>query len=135
MTQISGNADVPDMGRRQFLNLITFGTITGVALGALYPVVKYFIPAGSGGAGGGLTAKDKLGNDIIVSDQGTYYATTQNGQCTAKDSDCASATSFHKHMPQGIFALGMWLGSNLCQHLQNRRANRGFHGLQLRSCG
>lgn len=68
MTQISGNADVPDMGRRQFMNVLTFGTITGVALGALYPVVKYFIPPSSGGAGGGVTAKDALGDDIIVSE-------------------------------------------------------------------
>ncbi len=68
MTQISGNADVPDMGRRQFMNVLTFGTITGVALGALYPVVKYFIPPSSGGAGGGITAKDALGDDIIVSE-------------------------------------------------------------------
>lgn len=61
------NPDVPDMGRRQFMNLLTFGTVTGVALGALYPVVKYFIPPSSGGTGGGLIAKDKLGNDISVS--------------------------------------------------------------------
>ena len=68
MAQISAhNPDVPDMGRRQFMNLLTFGTVTGVALGALYPVVKYFIPPSSGGTGGGLTAKDKLGNDISVS--------------------------------------------------------------------
>ncbi|MGK7878885.1 MAG: cytochrome b6-f complex iron-sulfur subunit, partial [Crocosphaera sp.] len=31
MTQVSGSSDVPDMGRRQFMNLLTFGTITGVA--------------------------------------------------------------------------------------------------------
>lgn len=68
MTQISGSSDVPDMGRRQFVNLLTFGSITGVALGALYPVVKYFIPPSSGGAGNGITAKDALGNDIIVSE-------------------------------------------------------------------
>ena len=68
MTQISGSSDVPDLGRRQFMNLLTFGSITGVALGALYPVVKYFIPPSSGGAGGGITAKDALGNDIIVSE-------------------------------------------------------------------
>jgi cytochrome b6-f complex iron-sulfur subunit len=67
MAQLSGSADVPDMGRRQFMNLLTFGTVTGVALGALYPVVKYFIPPSSGGAGGGLTAKDALGNDVIIS--------------------------------------------------------------------
>ena len=68
MAQISGSSDVPDMGRRQFMNLLTFGSITGVALGALYPVVKFFIPASSGDEGGGVTAQDKLGNDIIVSE-------------------------------------------------------------------
>lgn len=56
------------MGRRQFMNLLTFGAVTGTALGALYPVVKYFIPPSSGGTGGGVTAKDALGNDIQVSE-------------------------------------------------------------------
>lgn len=68
MAQVSGSADVPNMGRRQFMNLLTFGTITGTALGALYPVVKFFIPPSSGGSGGGVTAKDALGNDILVSE-------------------------------------------------------------------
>ena len=76
MTQISGSSDVPDLGRRQFMNLLTFGSITGVALGALYPVVKYFIPPSSGSAGGGVTAKDALGNDIIVSE---YLTTHPSG--------------------------------------------------------
>jgi cytochrome b6-f complex iron-sulfur subunit len=79
MTQFSGNPDVPDMGRRQFMNLLTFGTITGVAAGALYPVVSYFIPKSSGGVGGGLTAKDKLGNDIVAS---AFLATHQPGDRT-----------------------------------------------------
>lgn len=55
------------MGRRQFMNLLTFGAVTGTALGALYPVIKYFIPPSSGAAGGGVTAKDALGNDVVVS--------------------------------------------------------------------
>ncbi|MCM1983865.1 cytochrome b6-f complex iron-sulfur subunit [Lyngbya confervoides] len=67
MAQVSGSPDVPDMGRRQFMNLLTFGTITGTALGALYPIVKYFIPPSSGGTGGGVVAKDALGNDIVAS--------------------------------------------------------------------
>lgn len=50
------------------MNLLTFGAVTGTALGALYPVIKYFIPPVSGGAGGGVMAKDALGNDIIVSE-------------------------------------------------------------------
>ncbi|MEL7038791.1 MAG: cytochrome b6-f complex iron-sulfur subunit [Cyanobacteria bacterium J06592_8] len=68
MTQISETPEVPSMGRRQFMNLLTFGSATGVALGALYPFVKYFVPASSGSSGGGVTAKDALGNDIIVSE-------------------------------------------------------------------
>ena len=52
MTQLS-SSDVPGMGRRQFMNLLTFGSVTGVALGALYPVVNYFIPPRAAGAGGG----------------------------------------------------------------------------------
>lgn len=67
MTQASGNPDVPDLGRRQFMNLLTFGTITGTVLGAAYPVIKYFIPPSSGGGGGGVTAKDALGNNVVAS--------------------------------------------------------------------
>lgn len=55
------------MGRRQFMNLLTFGTTTGVVLGGLYPVVRYFIPPSSGSGGGGITAKDAVGNDVIAS--------------------------------------------------------------------
>ena len=66
MTQASG-ADVPSMGRRQFMNLLTWGSTAGVVLGGLYPVVRYFIPPSSGGSGGGITAKDALGNDVVAS--------------------------------------------------------------------
>lgn len=79
MAQLSGSADVPGMGRRQFMNLLTFGTITGVAAGALYPVVKYFIPPSSGGVGGGVTAKDALGNDIVASE---FLASHKAGERT-----------------------------------------------------
>ncbi|MER3434263.1 MAG: cytochrome b6-f complex iron-sulfur subunit [Leptolyngbya sp. ERB_1_1] len=68
MAQLSESSDVPSMGRRQFMNVLMFGSEALVALGALYPVVKYFIPPSSGGASGGVTAKDALGNDIVVSE-------------------------------------------------------------------
>jgi cytochrome b6-f complex iron-sulfur subunit len=79
MAQFSESMDVPDMGRRQFMNLLTFGTVTGVALGALYPVVNYFIPPATGGAGGGTTAKDSLGNDVSV---GQFLASHNVGDRT-----------------------------------------------------
>ncbi|WP_247215872.1 cytochrome b6-f complex iron-sulfur subunit [Synechococcus sp. C9] len=67
MASVSSSADVPDMGRRQFMNLLMTGGLTATALAALYPFVSFFIPAGSGGsAGGGIIAKDALGNDIKV---------------------------------------------------------------------
>ncbi|WP_390883203.1 Rieske (2Fe-2S) protein [Kovacikia minuta] len=68
MAQLSGSSDVPDMGRRQFMNLLMVGTGMTTVLGALYPVVKYFIPPSTGGSSGGVTAKDALGNDVLVSD-------------------------------------------------------------------
>lgn len=68
MTQISGSSDVPNMARRQFMNLLMVGSGTATVLGALYPVVKYFIPPSTGSGSGGATAKDALGNDILVSD-------------------------------------------------------------------
>ncbi len=68
MAQVSATPDVPDLGRRQFMNLLTFGTITGTALGALYPIVKYFIPPSTGGGSAGVLAKDAQGNNVIVSE-------------------------------------------------------------------
>ncbi|QYO63883.1 cytochrome b6-f complex iron-sulfur subunit [Leptolyngbya sp. 7M] len=68
MSQLSGNPDVPDLGRRQFMNLLMVGSGAVTVLGALYPVVKYFIPPSSGGTGGGVIAKDALGNDIVASE-------------------------------------------------------------------
>ena len=48
------------------MNLLTFGSVTGVALGALYPVVNYFIPPRVAGSGGGTTAKDEAGNNVTA---------------------------------------------------------------------
>ena len=56
------------MGRRQFMNLLTFGSATGVALGALYPVVRYFIPPSSGGVGGSIPAQDAQGKPVVASE-------------------------------------------------------------------
>ena len=61
------NDKVPSLGRRQVMNLLTFGAITGVALGALYPVVSYFIPPGEAGSSGGSLAHDELGKPIAAS--------------------------------------------------------------------
>jgi cytochrome b6-f complex iron-sulfur subunit len=55
------------MGRRKFMNLILGGSAAVTTLGAAYPFLAYFVPPSSGGAGGGVAAKDALGKDIIAS--------------------------------------------------------------------
>jgi cytochrome b6-f complex iron-sulfur subunit len=67
MSQASISNDVPSMGRRQFMNVLLGGAVGGTVLGALYPVVQYFVPPSSGSSGGGVTAKDALGKDIVAS--------------------------------------------------------------------
>ncbi len=54
--------------RRQFLTLLTTGAIGGAVVGALYPVVAYFIPPGTGAASSGVEARDKDGKVIKVSE-------------------------------------------------------------------
>lgn len=66
MTDASRSIEAPSMGRRQLLTAMTGGSIGVVALGALYPFVKYFIPPSSGGGNAGVLAQDALGNAISV---------------------------------------------------------------------
>jgi len=76
MSQAAIPNEVPSMGRRQFMSLLTAGSAGVVVLGALYPIVNYFIPPKKGGSGGGVSAKDSLGNDIKASE---FLATHQAG--------------------------------------------------------
>lgn len=60
-------ARVPDMGKRNLLNLLLLGACSLPAAGALGPYLLFFVPPSSGGEGTGLVAKDALGNDIVAS--------------------------------------------------------------------
>ncbi|URE28993.1 Protein binding transcription factor zinc ion binding [Musa troglodytarum] len=57
---------VPDMGKRQLLNLLLLGAVSLPTVGMLIPYTYFFVPPGSGGAGGGTIAKDALGNDVTL---------------------------------------------------------------------
>jgi cytochrome b6-f complex iron-sulfur subunit len=48
------------------MNAILVGAIGVSTLGLAIPYIAFFVPPGSGGAGGGVTAKDALGNDVTV---------------------------------------------------------------------
>lgn len=64
----ASDADVPDMAKRTTMNILLGGSVTGVALGMLYPFTFFFVPKSSGGGAGGVTAKDALGNDLKRAD-------------------------------------------------------------------
>jgi cytochrome b6-f complex iron-sulfur subunit len=62
---VEEGAFVPDMERRNIMNLIlVFGGALPAVGGLAVPYVLFFIPRGGGGGGGGLTAKTKAGDDI-----------------------------------------------------------------------
>lgn len=57
-------SEVPDMAKRKVMNLLTLGAVGAPATAILGPYLYMLVPKGSGGAGGGIVAKDALGNDI-----------------------------------------------------------------------
>ncbi|XP_058073134.1 cytochrome b6-f complex iron-sulfur subunit, chloroplastic [Magnolia sinica] len=59
---------VPDMGKRQLMNLLLLGALSLPTAGMLVPYASFFVPPGSGGEGGGTIAKDAIGNDVIASE-------------------------------------------------------------------
>ena len=57
---------VPDMPRRSTMNAILVGAVGVSTLGLAVPYLSFFVPRTGGGAGGGLIARDALGNDVTV---------------------------------------------------------------------
>jgi len=57
----------PSLSRRQLLNFLTGATVAATAGAALYPVAQFFAPPREVTEGGGILAKDKLGNPIPAS--------------------------------------------------------------------
>ncbi|XP_074380735.1 cytochrome b6-f complex iron-sulfur subunit 2, chloroplastic isoform X2 [Apium graveolens] len=57
---------VPDMDKRNTMNLLLLGALSLPGTAMLVPYATFFAPPGSGGGGGGTPAKDALGNDVIA---------------------------------------------------------------------
>lgn len=57
----------PSMSRRQLLNFLTGAVVATTAGAALYPAAKFLTPPAETEEGGGILAKDKLGNPIAAS--------------------------------------------------------------------
>lgn len=58
---------VPDMGKRNLMNLLLAGAVSLPTAGLLGPYLYFLVPPSSGGGGLVVTAKDALGNDITSS--------------------------------------------------------------------
>ncbi|XP_072951150.1 cytochrome b6-f complex iron-sulfur subunit, chloroplastic [Typha angustifolia] len=59
---------VPDMGKRELMNLLLLGALSLPTAGMLVPYASFFVPPGTGGAGSGTYAKDALGNDVVAAE-------------------------------------------------------------------
>jgi cytochrome b6-f complex iron-sulfur subunit len=57
----------PSLSRRQLLNFLTGAAVAATAGSALYPIAQFFVPPREVTEGGGILAKDKLGNAIPAS--------------------------------------------------------------------
>ncbi|KAG5179101.1 cytochrome b6-f complex iron-sulfur subunit [Tribonema minus] len=60
------DAFVPDMNRRVAMNLILAGSAGVVVLGLAVPYIAFFVPKSAGNAGGGVIARDAVGQDVTV---------------------------------------------------------------------
>ena len=60
----AAGADVPDMGKRNTMNLLLLGAVGAPASALAGGFVYFLVPPSAGGAGGGVVAKDKIGNDV-----------------------------------------------------------------------
>lgn len=87
----ASDADVPDMAKRNTMNLLLGGAVGTAAAGMLYPFAFFFVPKGSGGAGGGTVAKDALGNAV------------------KKDEYLASHATSSRELVQGLRGDATWL--------------------------
>lgn len=58
--------EVPDMNKRVLMNWLLVGAAGVPTVLMAGPYFSFFVPVGSGGAGGAQVAKDALGNDVTV---------------------------------------------------------------------
>ncbi|KAK4804409.1 hypothetical protein SAY86_004226 [Trapa natans] len=65
-TSIPADDRVPDMGKRQLMNLLLLGAISLPSAGMLVPYATFFAPPGRKGGSSGTVAKDAIGNDVLA---------------------------------------------------------------------
>merc|ERR1712157_573417 len=90
---------VPDMPRRNIMNLLLVAAAGLPATTMLGAYAFFFVPQGGGGGGAGLTAKDALGND--VTEKG-WLATHQIGDVVTEKGWLATHQIGDHSLTQGL---------------------------------
>ncbi|XP_031503665.1 cytochrome b6-f complex iron-sulfur subunit, chloroplastic [Nymphaea colorata] len=68
LASVTADDRVPDMGKRQLMNLLLLGAVSLPTAGMLVPYASFFVPAGVGDGSSGTFAKDALGKDIVAAE-------------------------------------------------------------------
>ncbi|KAJ1624142.1 Rieske [2Fe-2S] iron-sulfur domain-containing protein [Pavlovales sp. CCMP2436] len=66
MSAAAGDDFVPDMERRNIMNLLLVGVTAVPGLWLAGGFAYFLLPPGGGGSGGGVVARDALGDDVTV---------------------------------------------------------------------
>jgi cytochrome b6-f complex iron-sulfur subunit len=107
----AGSDERPDLSRRQLLNLLTFGAVSGVAIGVLYPVARFFTPPRSRAGAGGVLARDELGRPISASGWLTEHAPGERNLVQGLKGDPTYL------IVEGEDAIGSYGINAICTHL------------------
>lgn len=112
-TRMAAASDaVPDMAKRNTMNLLLFGSLSTVALGSLYPFTYFFVPKSSGGGSGGTQAKDALGNSVKKTDYLASHAAGSRDLVQGLRGDATYLIVNDDHSDIEYFALNA-----VCTHL------------------
>lgn len=128
---------VPDMNRRNIMNLLLVGAAGLPAASMAGAFAYFFVPQGSGGGGAGLTAKDALGNDVT---QAGWLKTHQPGdhsltQGLKGDPTYLVVTNENKIEDFGINAVCTHLGCVVPWNVPEQKFKCPCHGSQYNAQG
>merc|ERR1719191_1280738 len=112
MTTHAIAGEVPDMEKRNTMNLLLVGAASLPIGGLGIPYIAFFVPNLGGGGGGGTVAKDALGNAVLTEDWKTAhpYPTRSLAQGLKGDPTYLVITSDNTLEEYGINAVCTHLG-------------------------
>ncbi|CAM9835804.1 unnamed protein product [Sphacelaria rigidula] len=131
------DAFVPDMSRRQAMNLILFSSLGINVLGLAVPYIAFFVPPGTGGTGAGVVAHDAIGNDVTTASWLATHApgTRELAEGIKGDATYLTVTEDKKIQDYGIVAVCTHLGCVVPWSKAENKFICPCHGSQYDSTG